>query len=154
MPSTQPIPAFYRVFFTTIDPMIALGGGAYLNFFDPAVTITSVFPASHPWSDMTPSHTMLFHQLGGAFMQMAFLMIFLLRYTADVGVWKLFEAAILITDFTLFYSNYAGLVAQERWQMDKIRWEEWSTFAITAFITVVRVLFLAGVGMGRRTKWV
>lgn len=146
-PTTYPIPAFYRVFFTSIDPLIALSG-FYVDFFDPETLITSLFPASHPAARVTPSHTMILHQLGGSLLMMAFLSAFMLRRTHDVAVWKIFEFGILITDYTLFHSHWVGLGAQNRLAVENIRWEEWGTFAITGFVTVVRILFLAGVGFG------
>lgn len=82
---------------------------------------------------------------------MAFLMIFLLRYTRDVKVWKLFEFGILITDITLFYSLWKALEAQGRLQLESLRWEEWGTVAITGFVTLVRVLFLLGAGFAKES---
>jgi hypothetical protein len=144
----HPIPSFYRIFFTSIDPLVALSGG-YLNFFDSHTVITSMFPPTHTWSNRTPAHHMLLHQLGGAFFMMAFLMVFMLRCTKDVNIWKLFEAGILITDFGMFYSMWMALGAQKRLSIGDLRWEEWGS--ITGFVTVVRMLFLMEVGF-KKTK--
>lgn len=82
---------------------------------------------------------------------MAFLMVFMLRYTTDVKIWKIFEFGILMTDFTLFLSLYGALEEQGRLDVAKVRWEEWGTIAITGLVTVIRVAFLMGLGFERNT---
>lgn len=74
-------------------------------------------------------------------------MVTMLRYTKDVGVWKFFEAGILICDLALFGSYWVGLKEQGRLDIGELRWEEWSSLAITGFITIMRGLFVAGVGL-------
>lgn len=143
------IPAFYRVFFTSIDPLIALSG-AYMDFFDPETILASSFPRSSDYAKPTPPITVLLRQAGGAFIMMAFLMVFMLRYTNDVKIWKMFEFGILLTDLTLFYSLHGALVEQGRLDVGAIRWEEWGTIAITGFVTVVRIAFLGGLGFTKK----
>jgi hypothetical protein len=149
--SSDTIPSFYRVFFTSIDPLIGLSG-AYVNFFDPDTLITSVFPSDLPYTKITPSHTLILHQMGGCFIMMPFLMVFMLRATSDIKVWKFFEAGILITDFGLFFSLWKGLEVQNRLGLEILRWEEWGTIAITGFVTIVRILFILGVGLRKSTS--
>jgi hypothetical protein len=149
--NSNPIPAFYRIFFTSIDPLIALSG-AYMDFFDPATILASYFPRSSLYAKPTPPITILLTQAGGAFFMMAFLMVFMLRYTSDVKIWKMFEFGILVTDFTLFYSLYGALEGQGRLNVGAIRWEEWGTIAITGFVTVVRIAFLGGLGFGKTSS--
>ncbi|KAF2793284.1 hypothetical protein K505DRAFT_306063 [Melanomma pulvis-pyrius CBS 109.77] len=149
-PSTSTaIPSFYRIFFPSIDPLIALSG-AFFAYFQPDVTMSSMFPLSHAWARITPAHTMLLQQLGGWYISVIFLQVFLLRYTQDVNIWKLFQFSVLITDAALFQSLWVALKAQERLQIEKVRPEEWGTAAITGFVAVVRILFLAGVGFGKK----
>ena len=81
---------------------------------------------------------------------MAYCMIFMLRFTNDIKVWKTFEFGILITDFTLFLGLRGALETQERLDIGAIRWEEWGTIAITGFVTLVRIAFLVDVGFKRR----
>ena len=151
----HPIPPFYRIFFTSIDPLIALSG-AYISLFDPETILASSFPRSSIYAKPTPPITVLLTQASGAFVMMAYFMIFMLRYTDDVKIWKMFEFGILITDFTLFLSLSDALGIQGRLDVGAIRWEEWGTIVITGFVTSVRVAFLVGVGlkegMGRGYK--
>ncbi|KAF2440284.1 hypothetical protein P171DRAFT_435110 [Karstenula rhodostoma CBS 690.94] len=143
------IPTFYRIFFTSIDPLIALSG-AYMDFFDPETILASSFPRASLYAEPTPPITVLLRQAGGAFIMMAFLMVFMLRYTEDVKIWKMFELGILVTDFTLFYSLYGALEGQGRLDVGAIRWEEWGTIVITGFVTVVRIAFLGGLGFSKK----
>lgn len=142
---SHPIPPFYRIFFTSIDPLIALSG-AYLSFFDPETILASSFPRSSIYAKPTPPITVLLTQASGAFIMMAYFMIFMLRYTSDVKIWKVFEFGILITDFTLFLSLRGALETQGRLDVGAIRREEWGTIVITGFVTLVRMAFLVGVG--------
>ncbi|KAF2110777.1 hypothetical protein BDV96DRAFT_583696 [Lophiotrema nucula] len=144
--SISRVPAFYTVFFTSIDPLIALGGGAYIVFFRPQTFIDQLFPRTSPYSVITPSHTLLLHQLGGTFLMVGFLQVFMLRYTKDLAIWKFLQFSILIEDVVLFYSLYAGLVTQNRLALESVRAEEWGSVAITGFVLIARVLFLLEVG--------
>jgi hypothetical protein len=145
--SSTTIPAFYRVFFPSIDPLIALSG-IYFAYFQPAITVSSMFPLSQV--NITPSHVMLLQQLGGCYISVSLLQIFLHRYTYDVGVWKLFQLSILISDIALLHSLWTALGAQERRGFGKMRAEEVGIVLVTAFVGLVRVLFLTGVGSGSK----
>lgn len=150
-PQYSSIPSFYRIFFSFIDPLVALSG-VYLNYFDGDTVITSIFPPSHAWSRITPSHTLLLEQSGGFLLMIVFLQVFLLRHTKDLGVWKLFEASLLITDFGMFYSFWNALSMQGRLEPGSWRVEEWGNVGITGFVTAVRILFLMGIGLGRQPR--
>ncbi|KAF2706190.1 hypothetical protein K504DRAFT_385897 [Pleomassaria siparia CBS 279.74] len=145
------IPSFYRVFFTSIDPLIALSG-AFFALFQPDTTIASMFPLSHAWARITPSHTMLLQQSGGFLISIIVLQVALLRYTQDVNIWKIVQSSILVSDFTLFYSLWCALDAQKRLHIGMLRAEEWGTVGITAFVTVARILFIVGIGLEKKAQ--
>ncbi|KAF2130327.1 hypothetical protein P153DRAFT_288345 [Dothidotthia symphoricarpi CBS 119687] len=147
--STSPIPAFYYHFFTTLDPLISLSA-IYMNFFSPETILGSAFAPSSPWCTVTPSHTMLMHQAGGAFAMFAFLMVFMLRATNDLKVWKYFEAGVLMTDGAAFWSLGNALASQRRLGVGEWRGEEWGTVVILVVVSVVRIAFLMGLGMEQR----
>ncbi|KAF2260532.1 hypothetical protein CC78DRAFT_547382 [Lojkania enalia] len=132
--SSHPIPAPYRIFFTFIDPVIGLGGGAYPALIDPDLMMSAFFPASHPWSRRTPSHTMLLHQLGGFYILCAFLQIFMLRYTTNVNIWNFLQDATLFPDITMYYGYWVVLGAQERLSADKLRLGEWAVLLSLPFV--------------------
>lgn len=73
----------------------------------------------------------------------AFLMVFMLRYTDDLGVWKLFQTGLLLTDFAALFSMWKAVQAH-----GELRSEATTNVVIIAIITLVRVLFVAGVGVG------
>ncbi len=143
----QPIPAAYRIFFTSLDPLVALGG-AYLHFFLPETVLDSYIPATV--SPHEPQHYMLYQQLGGFLLGSAFLSIVLLRYTGDLGVWRILQASILIVDVTLLFTQWDALARQGRLSLGATRAEDWGCAAITGTVAVVRVLFLTGVWLGRK----
>ncbi|KAK7188665.1 hypothetical protein DPSP01_013309 [Paraphaeosphaeria sporulosa] len=142
------IPACYRIFFTSIDPLIALSG-AYMDYFDPETILASAFPRSGSYAKPTPPVTFLLMQAGGSFIMMAFLMVFMLRYTSDVKIWKMFQFGVLVTDFTLFFSLFGALEGTGRLNVGAVRWEEWGTIIITGFLTLLRLAFLGGFGFGK-----
>lgn len=101
MPSR--IPAFYRFYFRWSDPAICLWG-AYMDFVTPAFVSNAFLPSSQqPWN---PMFNFTLQQLGGALLMLAVIDIMLLRYTEDVGVWKILQAAVLVYDLSLLYSIY------------------------------------------------
>ncbi|KAF1845031.1 uncharacterized protein K460DRAFT_365938 [Cucurbitaria berberidis CBS 394.84] len=136
---------FYYYSFTTVDPFLSLLS-VYLNYFAPETLIDPAFPRTSPHAQLTPSHAFLHHQAGGSFAMFAFLMIFMLRYTDDLGVWKLFQAGLLFTDFAALFSMFKAVQAHG----GPIRSEASTNIAIIAVITLVRVLFVMGVGVGGR----
>ncbi len=82
---------------------------------------------------------------------LAIIDIVLLRYTQDVGVWKIIQVAVLVYDLTLLYSTYYSLGQQGRLSFDALRWEDWGGIIITAQAVVVRTAFLLDVGL-RKTR--
>jgi hypothetical protein len=143
---TTQIPGVYRTIFTWVDPLICLHG-AYLYFFDRETVIRSFIPNS----SRNPAHDMFFYQMGGNMLCLGALSTFLLRYTSDVGVWKIFQAAEWIVDVAMLWGIYDMLVMQGRLSIGALRWEDWACIGITGTAAVVRGLFVAGVGLGRPT---
>ena len=83
---------------------------------------------------------------------LAFIDVVLLRYTKDVKIWKILEAAVLIYDFALLFSNYYALSQQGRLSFGALRWEDWGGIAITGQAVIVRSAFLFGVGLSDEEK--
>ena len=90
---------------------------------------------------------MLFQQLGGFLLGTAFMEAVLLRYSGDVNIWKLVQATILIVDIAILYALWDALSQQGRLQPSKLRGEDWGCVAITGFVTIVRSLFITGLGL-------
>ncbi|KAF2683445.1 hypothetical protein K458DRAFT_419044 [Lentithecium fluviatile CBS 122367] len=145
-PSTW-CPAFYRIFFTWLDPIICVWG-AYMDFFDPTLVLSSHIP------DLPHDigHAMILRQRGGGMLNFGFISAVLLRYTTDTTIWRIVQFACLIVDFTYFWGAFGALSAQGRLAAATWRAEDWGAVAITGTATLVRVLFLMGVGLGSGKK--
>lgn len=139
------IPTFYRILFTWIDPIVAIWG-AYLDFFEPDMVLNSFIPNSA----RNPDHDLLFQQLGGGMLNIAFVQAILLRYTNDIKIWKIIQAANLIVDIVMMYSLGAALMHQGRLSPADWRGEDWGCLGITGFATIVRIFFVAEVGFRKR----
>lgn len=138
-----PIPRFYRIFFTWVDPLIALSG-CYFDFFDRDTAILAFIPDSV----RNPDHDAIFYQKGGLMLSILFLQLVLLRYTSDVGVWKIFQTAIVLSDFAMIAGQVNALLGQGRLlPLELWRDEEIASMAIVLVVTVMRCLFVAGVGL-------
>ena len=73
---------------------------------------------------LNPYHDFLPQQLGGALLLMAIVDAVLLRYTMDVNIWKILEAATVTYDLVLLYSIHHGLGQQGRLSSGALRWDE------------------------------
>ena len=141
--SSQPnIPSAYRIFFTYLDPLICFWG-AYMDFFDPTLVLSSHIP--NPTPDI--GHRMILAQRGGAMLNFGFVSAVLLRYTADVHVWRIVQVANFLVDLAYFWAVWGALSAQGRLDVGTWRAEDWGSLAITGTATVVRALFLMSVGL-------
>jgi hypothetical protein len=141
-PGSVHIPTFYRFFFTWMDPLICVWG-AYMDFFDPNLVLSSHIP--NLTADV--GHKMILGQRGGGMLNFGFISAFLLRYTHDHEVWRLVQISDLIVDFAYFWAIYNTLSAQQRLDPTTWRAEDWGSFVITGTATVTRIAFLMGVGL-------
>ncbi|GIZ47990.1 hypothetical protein CKM354_001106500 [Cercospora kikuchii] len=147
MPS--PLPKPYTLFFTLLDPLIALSG-IYMMFFTPAVVTDAFVPST--LSPYYPLQTFFQHQLGGALLMCVILQLFLLRRTQEVWIWKTVQAGQLVYDFALLYSIFNALSQQGRLHPKVYRPEDWGNIVIVGICAVVRGLFCVGVGVERERK--
>jgi hypothetical protein len=141
------VPHFYRIFFTWLDPLICVWG-AYMDFFDPRLVLSSHIP--NPTADI--GHAMILRQRGGGMLNFGFISAFLLRHTTDLKAWRIVQVADLFVDIAYFWAVYGALSAQQRLDPGTWRAEDWGSIAITGTATVTRVLFLLGIGLGRSEK--
>ncbi|CAO2648990.1 Nn.00g099390.m01.CDS01 [Neocucurbitaria sp. VM-36] len=145
--SASSIPLFYRIFFTWVDPIICVWG-AYMDFFDPTLVLSSHIP--HPTPDI--GHAMILKQRGGGMLNFGFVSAVLLRYTYDLKVWSIVQIADFIVDVAYFWAVYAVLSEQGRLDVSTWRAEDWGSVAITGTAGLVRLGFLAGVGFKKGTR--
>lgn len=111
-PPTTAIPSFYRIWFTTIDPLVCLAT-SLTCFWDPDLGLTSVVPAS--LSTRNPYQDFLFHQTGALYLLLAVVLGVLLRHAAaDLAAWRIVQAAVLAVDLILLWSQYYSQRQQGR----------------------------------------
>ncbi|KAF3006968.1 hypothetical protein E8E14_005221 [Neopestalotiopsis sp. 37M] len=140
---TPKIPSFYRIWFTSVDPLVCLAT-SFMCFWDPDAGLTSVVPAAI--STRNPYQDFLFHQAGALYLMLAIHLAVLLRYTSDLGVWRINQGAVLVVDFILMWSQYYSQKQQGRLALEDWRQEDYAAAAITIFVAVLRTCFLIGVG--------
>ncbi|KAF2630899.1 hypothetical protein BU25DRAFT_334805 [Macroventuria anomochaeta] len=139
--ASRTIPSFYRIFFTIIDPIICLWG-AYMDFFDPRMVLSSHILADTP----DTGHIMILKQRGGGMLNFGFMSAILLRYTQDIKIWHIVEIGLLMTDLAYFPAVYGALKSQGRVLPETWRAEDWGSLVVTGTVTLVRLAFLARIG--------
>lgn len=138
------IPLFYRIFFTWIDPAISIPS-IWAHFASPDFILDAYIPKA--MSVRNPDHDMLFFHLAGSFMTISVMSAVLLRYTSDLGVWKIVQFGIILYDFEICYSTWYFLGKQGRLNPAVWRSEDWGNLVFMAVIVAVRLAFLTGVGL-------
>lgn len=147
MSQTTPIPLTYRIFFQWLDPIICVWG-AYMDFFDPRLVLSSHIP--NPTPDI--GHAMILKQRGGGMLNFGFVSAVLLRYTYDLNVWNIVQIANFIVDVAYFWAVYEVLNVQGRLSVSSWRAEDWGAVVITGTAGVMRLAFLARLGFGKGGK--
>jgi hypothetical protein len=142
--ATTQVPLFYRIYFAYLDPLICVWG-AYMDFFDPALVLSSHIPNHIP----DVGHSMILKQRGGGMLNFGFLSFFLLRYTKDLAIWRMVQIADLLVDFAYFWAVYEALGTQGRLGTASWRVEDWAAMGITGSATLTRMAFLVGIGLAK-----
>jgi hypothetical protein len=148
MSQSSNIPFFYRIFFQYLDPIICVWG-AYMDFFDPRLVLSSHI--SNPTPDI--GHAMILKQRGGGMLNFGFVSAVLLRYTYDLKIWNIIQIADFLVDVAYFWAVYEVLSVQGRLGVNTWRAEDWGSVVITGTAGLVRLAFLARVGFrdGRKS---
>ncbi|KKY29595.1 putative beta-mannosidase mnda [Diaporthe ampelina] len=125
------IPLFYRIFFTWVDPAISIPS-IWAHFATPDFILDTYIPKAV--SVRNPDHDMLFFHLAGSFMTIAVMSAVLLRYTSDLGVWRIVQAGIVLYDFEILYSTWHFLRKPGRLAPAVWRSEDWGNLVFIAVI--------------------
>jgi hypothetical protein len=146
MPPSQKslIPLTYIIAFTWIEPFMAFSG-ALQAYFAPQDLIALTTRQPTYTSSLHPLMT----QIAGGWMLLAFNDAFTLRLTEDIRVWTALISAALLSDLLYTLSLYEGLGAEMFW--NPFLWDSagWLTFWTTVPVTILKVAFIARVGLGR-----
>lgn len=119
---SSPIPSFYRIFCTTVDPILALTC-ALTCLFAPAATLKGFSPTAV----IPPATETLFclHNLAGFYAGTALLQIFLLRARpTNVIVWRAVQFSIFLVDIAMLAGFARSLTVTGRthwnvWRIDE-----------------------------------
>lgn len=143
------IHVFYRFWFTWLDPL-TLVPTVYALIFAPQNVLDAFVPA--PLSAPNPDQGFLLHQLAAMFAFVAIMLGVALRVSHDIKVWRVIIGGILLVDIAILASIYVSLEQQGRLRLGALRSTDWGNILFTALCAVVRVFFLAGIGVQDDTK--
>lgn len=138
----------YGLWFTEFDPMFYFIS-ACVDFLTPQKALLSV----NPLKPHDPDYDPIIFCRGGAMLSIFFLISNLLRYSTDREVWKCVQASLLIMDLALLYAGWEALSLKGKLRVSS--WTDWDMVRVWFPVVtgVVRMAFLAGLGMGtRRTE--
>jgi hypothetical protein len=144
------VPAYYRLFFLTVEPLAALSG-AVMIYYDPRQYLSLTHAPSAPSSsDTLPlSSNVVLLQLANLYTLFAFNEAFLLRCTSDLRVWKVILFGLLLADFGHLWSvagidgGGGGLTNFSGWNVMGL-----GNVLFVYIGAATRLCFLAGIGMG------
>jgi hypothetical protein len=155
-PQIANIPFLYRIYFQTIDPLLALSG-SYLALSNGPKYIHSVAPASilpkpsnpssrSPSSTTTTSiETLLLHQISALYLYIALVSALVLRTTTEIPVWNALETSFAVCDVGHLAGMWYAMGTREFLDVRKWRGEEWVNLGILWGGLALRVAFLVGV---------
>ena len=150
MSSTSSIPAFYRIWFTIIDPLMRVGS-AYGFVFQPYYMLSQFTPS--PLMPIPIETRMMTDQSAGFYLCLAILFGYLLRARPnDMAVWLAVQGGTLVIDFAVLSSFARALVDSERLNISAWSQGELGSIIVTALVAVIRLAFLAGFGFGAKEK--
>jgi hypothetical protein len=138
------IPSFYRLFFPTLDPLIAFSG-ILTNLLSPSTILTLYNPAAH-LPPLPEALTLIDINAGFLFATTPLQIIMLRLRPDDVVVWKCLQGSILLQDLGILAAVGRALVTQGRASVGLVRLEEWGNIVILGAVAVIRAAFLLNVG--------
>jgi hypothetical protein len=135
---------FYRIWFTTVDPIV-LFLTVLTCIFSPATILETVVPREvEPFNPV--SHGGLLHQAAALYGFCGIIYGALLRVSPDPKVWRIVQAATLGVDISLLATLYNLLRLQGRTDMSTWYGGDWFNMLFTVWVALIRVGFLLGIG--------
>ncbi|KAI9695514.1 MAG: hypothetical protein M1836_006431 [Candelina mexicana] len=139
------LPAAYRLFFLTIEPIATLVG-AYFAHFQPQTYLDLTHAPSSPSLSIPLGTQIVLTQLSNLYLVFALNEALVLRATSDLKVWRTLLFCLLIADLGHLYS-VSGL----GWDvyLNVMAWNaiDWGNMGFVYLGAMMRVAFLAGIGM-------
>lgn len=143
--------SFYRIWFTTVDPIV-LFLTVLICIFSPATILKTVVPPSiERYNPLT--HGPLLHQAAALYGFCGIIYGVLLRVSTDPNVWRVVQAATLGVDISLLATLYNLLRLQGRTDISTWHGGDWFNMLFTVWVGLIRIGFLTGVGgVGNRAR--
>ena len=144
---------FYRLWLPTIDPIFAFFGVIVNTVAQPAIlnSYNAAFPSDAKTVPIEAAVCM--ETISGHLVATLFLQIVLLRARSnDLTVWRCIQFSILIQDIFMIGAICKALNAQGRLDWKDWRVEEWTNIGITGSVGIIRLAFLAGIGVTAEGK--
>ena len=150
-PPSSPIPAFYRILFTIIDPLFCLLGFA-LHIFDPTNTLLGYSPSARVNPAPVESQHLL-DSMAGFFLTLGLIEAVLLRVkSTDRDVWRIVQGSASMLDILMVFGAVRALSAEGRLDVGVWRGDDYRLVVGNAVAGVARLACAAGVGMGVNGK--
>lgn len=137
------IPLPYRIYFQWLDPIVSTIT-AYMAVFHKDAVLASFHPLLVPRD--TKYDTLLWFA-AGVFAMIAVNHALLLRYTDDIGVWKITNLGVLLLDFALLWAMYEMHFVSPEMSATGIRPEDWVNYFLTLLAVAMRSSFIAEIGL-------
>jgi hypothetical protein len=136
--------AFYRLWFTIIDPM-TLAPTALGLLLTPSIFIQGLVPASI--APYNPDHGFLFHHLAALYGFLALTLGGVLRASRELHIWRIIIFGVWCIDIAVLASQMYSLEQQGRSALSQWRWQEWGNLVYTGGVMLIRTAFLLGYGV-------
>lgn len=144
------IPAFYRLWFTIIDPALSLFG-VLSSMFAPHFILRGYSPS--PIDPPAIETSVLIDLHIGCYASLAFLQAILLRARpTDVVVWRILQASTAIMDAGVVLAFSKALSTQGRLHWSQWREDEVPQICINGALVILRMAFILGVGFSKTKK--
>lgn len=138
------IHTFYRIWFTTVDPIV-LFFTVLTCIFSPATILETVVPRSVE-SYNPVSHGGLIHQAAALYGFCGIIYGVLLRTSHDPKVWRIVQTATLGVDISLLATLCNLLRLQGRADMRDWHGGDWFNILFTTWVALIRIAFLTELG--------
>jgi hypothetical protein len=138
-------PAFYRLFFLTIEPISALVG-TYFAHFQPQTYLQLTHALSAPQTAIPLGTQVVLTQLANLYFLFAINEALVLRSTSDLRVWRSLLFGLLVADFGHLYSVW-GLGTGVYWKVHEWSAMDWGNVGFVYAGALMRIAFLSGLGI-------
>ncbi|ERS95902.1 uncharacterized protein SPSK_00916 [Sporothrix schenckii 1099-18] len=146
--ASVPLPALYRLFFLTIEPIAALAGAFYAHFRQhDYLAMTHAASTTTDAAGNVPIVTsVVLSQLANLYLLFTLNEALVLRTTADRRVWRTLLFGLLVADLGHLYS-LRPLGGDIYWRADQWNAMGWGNVPFVYVGASMRLAFLLGVGL-------